>query len=152
MKRVVVSILFALLGLATALGGAGLYSGYPEIFGIHFVTTGGWRMSVGLLPAQGSDTTPSVALSLDSVLAAGQAYADEAGQYVLNYYAGAGATASLLRANPELNGHAMLGLETFFAQMDNLGIFGELQLGQRFWFYPLGTSPYLGFRVGLTLH
>jgi len=26
-----------------------------------------------------------------------------------------------------------------------------LQLGQRFWFVPVGTGPYLGFRLGLTL-
>ena len=151
MKRWTAIVGLCLAGIASALGGAGLYSGYPEVFGIQFVTAEGWRMSVGLLPGEAAGESPSVALSLDLVLAAGTVYSDGGEELDLAYYAGAGATASLLRPNPELNGHAMLGLEAYFTQMKSLGLFAELQLGQRFWFVPVGTGPYLGFRLGLTL-
>ena len=151
MKRWTAIVGLCLAGIASALGGAGLYSGYPEVFGIQFVTAEGWRMSVGLLPGEAAGESPSVALSLDLVLAAGTVYSDGGEELDLAYYAGAGSTASLLRPNPELNGHAMLGLEAYFTQMKSLGLFAELQLGQRFWFVPVGTGPYLGFRLGLTL-
>ncbi len=139
-----------LLGSAAARGGAGLYAGWPEVFGIHFVTPDGWRVSVGLAPEGGEQRRYSVAVSLDLILASGTVYSDSK-TADLTYYAGAGASGSLLRANPEVNGHALLGLEAFFADMKSAGIFAELQLGQRIIFIPLTTEPFLGFRVGLTL-
>jgi len=151
MKRLAVIISLIITSLAGALGGAGLYTGYHEVFGIQFVTTEGWRMSVGLLPGESAGESPSVAVSLDLVLASGMLYSDEDLEFDLAYYAGAGATASLLRPNPEVNGHAMLGLETYFTQYKTLGLFTELQIGQRIQFAPIGTSPYLGFRIGLSL-
>jgi len=147
--RFLALLLFALPALAK--GGAGLYGGYPEIFGIQFVTEAGWRMSVGLLPGENAGESPSVALSLDFVLAAGEIFADAGSGFSGAYYAGAGGTASLLRPNPEVNGHAMLGLEAYAAQAPNLGVFAELQLGQRFTLSPVGTNPYLGFRAGISL-
>ena len=145
---------YAVLGLGSAVlaaGGAGLYGGYPEVFGIQFVTVEGWRMSVGLLPGETAGESPSVALSLDLVLAGGEIFSDGASGMGSSYYAGAGGTASLLRHNPEVNGHAMLGLQLYNSQVPSLGVFAELQLGQRFTFAPLGTNPYLGFRAGISL-
>ncbi|XOB98239.1 hypothetical protein ACMC9I_10060 [Deinococcota bacterium DY0809b] len=142
-------VIFA--GNVWAIGGAGLYGGWPEVFGIQFVTPEGWRMSVGLAPERGDASRYSVAVSLDLVLAAGTVYSDGGEAVDLAYYAGAGATASLLRADPEVNGHAMLGLEAYFTAMKSVGLFVEMQLGQRFWFAPLGTQPFLGFRAGLSL-
>jgi hypothetical protein len=150
MKKAAVALTLLLTALAGAVGGAGLYSGYPEVFGIHFVTAEGWRMSVGLLPGAAGET-PSVALSLDLVLAAGTIYSDGGETLDLAYYAGAGGTASLLRPNPEINGHAMLGLEAYFTALKSAGFFTELQLGQRFGLVPVETGPFLGFRAGLTL-
>jgi hypothetical protein len=108
-------------------------------------------MSVGLAPEGTTPEQYSVAVSLDLVLAAGTVYSDGGAMVDLAYYAGAGATGSLLRANPEVNGHAMLGLEAYFTAMKSVGFFGELQLGQRFWFVPLATRPYLAVRLGLSL-
>ncbi|WP_457637130.1 hypothetical protein [Oceanithermus sp.] len=152
MRRVLlVSLLVIVTGAIAARGtGAGLYSGWPEVFGIQFVTEQGWRMSVGLTPGSGDQTAFSVAVSLDLLPVAGAVYADEKTADV-NYYAGAGVMGSLLRANPELNGHALLGLQAYFVTMENVGLFGELQLGQQFWFSPFSTRPFLGFRVGVSL-
>ena len=152
MRRFWAIITIFLAGLSAAAGGAGLYTGWREVFGIHFMADNGWRMSVGLMPAESGSSTPSVALSLDAVFASGLAYAGDAEMPTLDYYAGAGVTASLLKSSPELNGHAMLGLEAFFPQAGNVGFFGELQLGQRFLFSPFATTPFIGFRLGLTLH
>lgn len=138
-------------GNVWAIGGAGLYGGWPEVFGIQFVTPEGWRMSVGLAPERTDPTRYSVAVSLDLVLAAGALYSDDGEAIELAYYAGAGATGSLLRADPEVNGHAMLGLEAYFTAMKSVGFFTEMQLGQRFWFAPLSTRPYLGLRLGVSL-
>ncbi|WP_287372534.1 hypothetical protein [Oceanithermus sp.] len=151
MKRGLLWATFAWLGVASAIGGAGLYGGWPEVFGIQFVTEQGWRMSVGLAPERADPARYSVAVSLDLVLAAGTLYSDGGEAVDLAYYAGAGATASLLRADPEVNGHAMLGLEAYFTAMKSVGLFAEMQLGQRFWFTPLSTRPYLGFRLGVSL-
>ncbi|WP_456413800.1 hypothetical protein [Oceanithermus profundus] len=151
MRRIVWTLFLAIAGGAWAIGGAGLYGGWPEVFGIQFVTPEGWRMSVGLAPERADPTRYSVAVSLDLVLAAGTLYSDGGEAVDLAYYAGAGATGSLLRADPEVNGHAMLGLEAYFTAMKSVGLFAEMQLGQRFWFAPLSTRPYLGFRLGVYL-
>jgi len=152
MKKLWGLTIVLLFGFAAAAGGAGLYSGWPEVFGIHFLTNDGWRMSVGLVPAESGSYSPSVALSLDMVMVSGIAYAGDGSETPdVKYYAGAGVTGSLLKQSPEINGHALLGLEAFFPQVSNIGFLGELQLGQRLWFYPVGTSPFFGFRVGLTL-
>ncbi|WP_456476055.1 hypothetical protein [Oceanithermus sp.] len=150
MRRVAWALFLSFAGVAWAAGGAGLYGGWPEVFGIQFVTEQGWRMSVGLAPETGEVTRYSVAVSLDLVLAAGTVYSDDGAMVDVAYYAGAGATGSLLRADPEVNGHAMLGLEAYFTAMKSVGFFGELQLGQRLWFAPLSTRPLLGFRVGFS--
>ncbi len=151
MRKRVFWLVFLTLGWAAAMGGAGLYGGWPEAFGIQFVTATNWRMSVGLTPEEGNAGSYSVALSLDLLLASGTVYSDGGEALDMAYYAGAGVSAGLLRANPEVNGHAMLGLESYFTEMKSIGIFTELQLGQRFWAAPVGTSPYLGFRLGLSL-
>lgn len=152
MRKFWTAVATLLLGLAGAMGGAGLYSGWPEVVGIHFLADESWRASVGLVPGEDGNLAPSVALSLDLVLASGQVWVgDGAAMPDLDYYAGAGVTGSLLKPDPELNGHAMLGLEAYFTAMKSVGFFGELQLGQRFGFFPFSTRPFLGFRVGLSL-
>ncbi|HGY08478.1 MAG TPA: hypothetical protein ENK37_00255 [Oceanithermus profundus] len=151
MRNFVFVLFLTITGGVWAIGGAGLYGGWPEVFGIQFVTPEGWRLSVGLAPERADPERYSVAVSLDLVLAAGTLYSDGGEMVDLAYYAGAGATASVLRAEPEVNGHAMLGLEAYFTAMKSVGFFGELQLGQRFVFMPLWTQPYLGLRVGLSL-
>ena len=143
------TILITLFGVAKGSGNAGLYGGWPELFGIHFVTAEDLRFSVGLSPDGGSPSQYGVAFSFDLLLSKGEVYAEGATE--LTYYAGAGATLGLLRRRPEANGHAMLGLELRLSEIKNMGFFGELQLGQRVTFNPLSAGPHLGFRLGLAL-
>ena len=149
MRTIGFAFLIALFGIAKSSGNAGLYGGWPELFGIHFVTAEDLRFSVGLSPDGGDPSQYGVAFSFDLLLSKGEVYAEGATE--LTYYAGAGATLGLLRRQPEANGHAMLGLELRLKEVQNLGFFGELQLGQRVAFNPLSAGPHLGFRLGLAL-
>ena len=151
MKKRLAFLVAVLWGAVLASGGAGLYSGYPEVFGIQLVTAEDWRISVGLLPGEMAGESPSVALSLDLILASDEIFNDDASGIGISYYAGAGGVAGLLRSNPEAGIRAMLGLQFSSSEVTGLGVFAELQLGQRFTFAPLGADPYLGFRVGISL-
>ena len=151
MRTIWFALLIALFGVAKGSGNAGLYGGWPELFGIHFATAENLRFSVGLSPDGGDPTQYGVAFSFDLILSKGEVYAEGEDGTELTYYAGAGATLGLLRRQPEANGHAMLGLELRLREVKNLGFFGELQLGQRVAFNPLSAGPHLGFRLGLAL-
>ncbi|WP_457629614.1 hypothetical protein [Oceanithermus sp.] len=149
-RKHVLAAVLSLSGLAAAVGGAGLYTGSPEVFGLQFTTPAGWRMSVGMSPERGRPDYYSTALSLDFIFSSGLLYQSDDVPEV-NYYAGAGVTGSLLQASPEINGHAMLGVETYIGDMNSTGFFAELQLGQSVWFAPVGTTLHLGARFGVAL-